>query len=188
MTLTQPKIDLAVLHMLFLHAEGGGEPETPATISCFFSVGVSTRRVEIALEELERRGEVERIYHPHYREEGLWRISREGVRTVERAISNETTFIGRLHAKGEEWLLSEEAKNSKLQPNPRYEAQPLTAMIHPTPSSPMPRDPIISPVTAKPSKPESNSTDWSKWGAIAAWIVIPITVVGIIVAIYLDHN
>jgi hypothetical protein len=30
--------------------------------------------------------------------------------------------------------------------------------------------------------------DWTKWGAIAAWIVIPVTIVGVLVAIWLDSN
>ncbi|MBP9157832.1 MAG: hypothetical protein KBF53_08645 [Sphingobium sp.] len=30
--------------------------------------------------------------------------------------------------------------------------------------------------------------NWTKWGAIAAWIIIPITVVGILVAVWLDKN
>jgi len=30
--------------------------------------------------------------------------------------------------------------------------------------------------------------NWAKWGAIAAWIIIPITVGGILVAIWLDNN
>lgn len=34
----------------------------------------------------------------------------------------------------------------------------------------------------------SRSIDWSKWGALAAWIVIPITIVGILVAVWLDKN
>jgi len=35
---------------------------------------------------------------------------------------------------------------------------------------------------------ETNDIDWAKWGAIAAWVIIPLTIVGIVVAVWLDNN
>ena len=115
MPVSQPKIELAVLYKLHQHAEADGEAITPRDVSGLFDVAIANRRVELALNELETRDDVERVYHPHYSDEGLWQISREGMAKVDRALRVPASFIARLHSNGDIWLDSEEAESAVLQ-------------------------------------------------------------------------
>lgn len=112
--ISQPKIDLVVLYKLHQHAEGGGEPLPPVDIQGLFEIAVPLRRVELALEELERRGEVERRYVRLHLDEGAWAISREGLARVDRALRVPSSFLARLHEAGDVWLESEEAESAIL--------------------------------------------------------------------------
>ncbi len=158
--LSQPKVDLAVLYKLHRHADLGGGPITPEGVMRLFNVHVPFRRVELALEELQGRREVEREYQPLYGEEGLWEISRGGLARVDRALKVPASFIARLHAGGDEWLESDEAAQAilkKLQAGPTKSPEPLRHSIHePTPTT---------------------WINWTMWSALAGIIAIPIAVI-----------
>ena len=98
--ISQPKIDLAVLVVLFGHAEADGDPETPSEIAQMLQGKASIRRVTVALEELVRRGEVDRTYDHRYSDEGLFQISRAGITTIEKALRIPSSFIARLCSNG----------------------------------------------------------------------------------------
>ena len=127
--LSQAKIDLAVLCKLYQHAESDGEAITPINVSRLFTIPISLRRIEVALEQLERKGEVDREYHPHYSDEGLWQISRAGLNTVDRAIRVPASFIARLHQGGDGWLQSSEASEATLRKlaEPQHQSGPLAS-------------------------------------------------------------
>jgi arsenate reductase-like glutaredoxin family protein len=167
--LSQAKIDLAVLLKLFQHAESNGGAETPNEIWHLFTSDLSLRRVEVALQTLEARGEVERKYHPHYSEEGLWQISREGIRTVEKALRNPTTFIARLNANDEGWLASEEAIGAVLNKNTRYQ-EPIVLDGGNAAG-------LLQGNHTLPLAPHAQaSINWTKWGTIFAGVGIVVTI------------
>jgi hypothetical protein len=116
--ISQAKVDLAVLWKLYQHSENGGESITPNDVQRLFTINMSPRRIELALNQLESEGSVDKEYHPYHFEEGLWAVSRKGLVTVERAIRVPTSFIGRLAANGDTWLESEEAQNAVLKKLP----------------------------------------------------------------------
>ena len=119
----QAKIDLAVLLKLFQHAEENGGAETPQVISSFFEIAIAVPRIVAALEKLAGRSEVVRIQDRYYEDEGLWRISGDGIRTVEKALKQPSSFIARLQTNGDLWLSSEEAEAATLTKLKRYHAQ-----------------------------------------------------------------
>ncbi len=170
--LNQAKVDLAVLCKLYEHAERGGEALTPDDLCRLFGTYIAPRRVEIALDELEKRGEVDREYHPHYSDEGLWQISRLGIATIERALAIPNTFIARLHKNGDQWLESDEAENAKLSKNNRY-AEPVPRMDPPVAADIVT---VTDPVVALPSPSARMAVDWTKWGTIIGGFSILVTI------------
>lgn len=170
MSLSQAKIDLAVLYKLHEHAEAGGEAIPPREVVHLFDVHVSTRRVELALEELSAKGDIEREYHPHYSDEGLWQVSREGLAKVDRALRVPSSFIARLQESGDRWLESDEAKQAVL--------KRLTDPMSSTSSTVVP---IASVPTVKLDTvialPSNLSVDWTKWGTILAGVGVLVTVI-----------
>jgi len=156
---------------LFQHSEAGGSAETPLEIAHLFQTNISVRRIELALETLESRGEVDREYHPHYADEGLWQISRDGLRTVENALRLPNSFVARLNVGGDSWLESDEAQNAQLSKNQRYESSSIQRPPFPVPEA-TPEHSESEPTT------DRSSIDWTKWGTI-------LTALGIVVGIVL---
>lgn len=181
MSLSVPKVALAVLYRLHEHAESNGEELLPEDISRLLSGVISTRRIQLGLEELESRQEVENVYHPHYAEEGLWQITRKGMDRVDRALRVPHSFVSRFRASGNAWLLSEEAKTAVLSKvGSADSAEPA--------SKPAPVDPpgtsIRSPVSSATAA-SSGKLDWSKIGAIGTWIGVPIAAIAILVSLWI---
>ena len=128
--LDQAKVDLAVLWKLFQHSESGGEAEPAREILNLFTTQISLRRIEIALHTLVDRREAENVYHPHYFDEGgLWQISREGIRTVEKALKLPNSFIARLALNGDQWLQTDDAQKAILSKNMRYDDPKSTTEV-----------------------------------------------------------
>ncbi|HEY0310855.1 MAG TPA: hypothetical protein VGC56_00020 [Allosphingosinicella sp.] len=171
MSLSQSKIDLAVLYKLHQHADQGGGGIPPGEITYLFEPAMPLRRIELALRELLKIGDVEQEYHPHYLEEGLWQVSREGIAKVDRALRVPASFIARLHVNGDHWLESEEARQAvlkKLPPVASIKAEPDVTMTAPfTPG-------------------HERSVDWTKWGAVAAWLALPVAIAGVAITIWLS--
>ena len=168
--LSQSKIDLAVLYKLYQHGDGGGEAITPGDVSALFGGHFPIRRVEVALDELGKTGEVDREYHPFYSDEGLWQISRAGIRTVDRALAVPASFIARLHANGDPWLASDEAHAAVL----NKKAVPKSDIQLPSPpnnkhAEAVPTAPIIENVS-------QSKVDWTKWGTILSAFGIVVTI------------
>jgi hypothetical protein len=161
LNLSQAKIDLAVLYKLHQHAEAGGDAIPPNEILRLFGVHIPIRRLELALEELYAKGDVEREYHPFYSDEGLWQVSRDGLARVDRAIRVPASFIGRLHQNGDNWLETEEAEKSVLQ-----------KLAAPEAAAPVP----IVKLDKVIDLPSSRSIDWTKWGTILGALSIVVTV------------
>ena len=170
----QAKIDLAVLLKLFQHSEQGGEAETPREVAHLFSTNVSMRRIELALQTLESRGEVQREYHPHYTDEGLWQISLEGLRTVEKALRLPNSFIARLNAGGDDWLQSDEAQNAELTKNLRYDDLPINRPPFPAPMSTSEPQTVASKFVTELIT--HSSINWTKWGTIIGAVGIVVTI------------
>ncbi|MFL6843856.1 MAG: hypothetical protein ACJ8ER_03115 [Allosphingosinicella sp.] len=171
MSLSQAKIDLAVLYKLHQHAEAGGGEITPADVMRLFNVKVSLRRVELALAELYAKGDIEREYHPFYSEEGLWQISRDGMARVDRALKVPTSFIARLHANRDAWLDSEEASKAVLKKLSSGE----------TDFPPEPIRPVILPSKSLQAGSKAGGHDWGKHQALAAWMAVIVALLGILV-------
>ena len=171
--LSQPKIDLAVLYKLHQHADGGGEAITPDDVSALFAGHFPLRRVQVALDELGRNGEVEREYHPFYSDEGLWQISRDGMRTVDRALAVPASFIARLHANGDHWLVSDEANDAILNKKTSLKTtgQSLVSPV----SSNKKIDAI--PTSQNASDVSHSPVDWTKWGTILTAVGLVVTIV-----------
>ena len=162
MSLSQPKVDLAVLYRLHQHAEAGGEAIPPDDIMRLFNVHMPIRRVQLALSELCAKGDIEEEYHPFYSEVGLWQISRDGMSRVDRALKVPTSFIGRLHQHGDSWLESDEAAQAVL--------KKLSA------SEPKAEVPTVV-LDGAVSLPAERQIDWGKWGAIAGLVAIPLAII-----------
>jgi len=155
------------LAVLYCHAEQNGGAITPEDVFRLFDVQVSLRRVELALGELQARGDVDREYHPHYSDEGLWQISRNGMAKVDRALRVPTSFLARLHESGDQWLESDEARDAVLK---KLSEAPAADVV------PVPQPAVILPVMEK-SEPEPRSAiDWTKWGTILAAVGIAVTI------------
>jgi hypothetical protein len=162
MSLSQPKIDLAVLYKLHQHAEAGGEAIPPAAVLRLFQIEVPLRRVELALDALEAKQDVERKYDHFYLNERAWEISHDGMMKVDRAIRVPASFIGRLHQNGDHWLETEEAQKAVLKKLPDPQAQIGASTV------------VLDRVIALP---HSRQIDWTKWGTILAAVGIILTVV-----------
>ena len=163
MTLSQKKIDLAVLYKLHQHAEQGGGDQTSADVARLFKARVPFRRVEVALQELEKSGDVENEYHPFYTDEGgLWQISREGMARVDRALRVPTSFIARLHSNTDVWLESEEAEKAVLKKLSDAQPRPEVPVV------------VLDKVISRPAE---RHIDWGKWGAIAGLAAIPLAII-----------
>ncbi len=184
--IAQSKIDLAVLLALFDHAEHDGEPLSPSDISHLLKTRVSQKRVSVALEELERRGEVEKTYD-QYSDNGLWEISRAGVLTVEKAIKIPNSFIFRLNANGPSWLESDEAEKAVLTKVQRYHETEEVGNLSSASASDSTSSPvfnvniapsIVNSATNNQNQPSSSDVatwfgSWGTWlGAIAALITL----------------
>jgi hypothetical protein len=170
LSLSQAKIDLSVLYKLHQHAEAGGGAITPGDVAALFRINLSLRRIEVSLRELTKRGEVEEEYHPFYRDEGLWQISRDGLMKVDRALRVPQSFMARLHSNGDQWLESEEAAQSVLNKLPSKAGAALPE-VHASVSSREVIIPTFDPL--RPISGEQRSINWTMWGAIAAILAIP---------------
>ena len=161
MSLSQPKIDLAVLYKLHQHAEAGEDAIPPVDVSRLFQIDIPVRRIELALEALQAKGDVERKYEHFYLDEGAWDISRDGMMKIDRALRVPTSFIARLHQNGDHWLESEEAQKAVLKRLSEPSAGSETSTIV-----------LENPI----SLPHSRQVDWTMWGTL-------LTAAGIVVAV-----
>lgn len=141
-------------------------------------------QIDVALRHLAECGLLE-ARHASMQEH--FAPTRLSFKKVELLSANVATFVGRLNKHGATFLSSQAAKDARLD----SQILPPTPLVQPSPMLPK------NPSTGDEQKlvdeklaphVSSRETDWSKSAAIAAWIIIPITIVGIIVAIYLDHN
>jgi hypothetical protein len=162
---SQVKVDLAVLYKLHQHAESGGGPITPGDLLRLFDVHIPARRIELALEGLEAKRDVERHNHEFTIDGGFWKISREGMAKVDRALRVSTSFIGRLHANSDSWLESDEAKKAILKKlDPERVSSPATAKLGEIPPA------------ASVRSIGHRGIDWTKWGTILAAVGIAVSV------------
>ena len=193
--ISQAKIDLTVLLALFNHSEVDGEAETPSEIARLLEQKFSLRRVTIALEELASRNEVQREYHPHYSDEGLWQISRTGVATVEKALKIPASFIARLNANGLEWLDTDEAEKAVLSKLQRYlDEKPMIEESEVSKATPTHVDPFhtisvnVSPTFTNEvitAAPQSSSSDQATWfGSWGTWAGAVAAIAAIFVSLY----
>ena len=130
--LSQAKVDLAVLYWLWDLAEHDAQPPTPPELSAMFPADLfSLRRVEVALAELETRGQVECIPYPS---EGVyrWQITRDGIGVVDRALKLRNSFIARI-ASDPSWIASDDAQAAVLSKLARSDPNPGSPTI-PEPS------------------------------------------------------
>jgi hypothetical protein len=160
-SLSQPKIDLAVLYKLRQQAEAGGGALPPADVTRLFEIEIPLRRVELALEALDAKGDIERDLHEFY-PKGAWEISRDGMMIVDRALRVPSSFICRLHQNGDHWLESEEAQKAVLKRLSEPSAANEASII------------LGNPL----SLPRTRQVDWTMWGTL-------LTGVGIVVAVAL---
>ncbi|MEY2943876.1 MAG: hypothetical protein RLY97_1890 [Pseudomonadota bacterium] len=185
--LSQAKIDLAVLLKHFQHAEADGEAQSPQQISGLFAVNIPVYRIRAALNKLESRDEAVREYDRYNEEEGLWRISREGIQTIEKALCLPNSFIARLNKNGDCWLESEEAADAILSKATRYhedQVHPLSKNDGLAASSP-----TVSPIQINnnftPTNTITNGSDAVNTvkSDSSGWWSVGIAVIGVIVAI-----
>ena len=177
MSISQGKIDLAVLYKMFEDAEKDGSWVTRHHIKALFSIDIPMRRVEAATEKLFADGEIVRDYDPYNLEESRWQLSRDGIDIVERALRVPNSFIARLASYGDGWLETDEAKTAKLNKRaPRVNAdtipvvngaeQVIDANTH-----------VFPPIPDLPWwQSWRRDIDWTKWGTI-------LTGIGLVVAI-----
>ncbi len=186
MSLSQAKIDLAVLYKLHRHADANGGAITANDVHSLFQFQIPQRRVALALEELEKKQYVEKVYHPLYHEVGLWEISRRGIGKVDQAITVANSFLGKLHRNGEAWLQSDEAVGHELKKGQTMddkdevlnqafeEADRAREMEEGTFSLPLPPEAEVSSAIVEVE--QKNPIDWPKWGSIAGVIGVPLAI------------
>ncbi|RYG87596.1 MAG: hypothetical protein EON59_06975 [Alphaproteobacteria bacterium] len=159
--LSQAKIDLAILYKLHAFAEHDWEAPTPAHLAeTFENFPLAVRRVEVALSELESKGYAESFADPDagvYR----WRITREGLGVVDRALRVPASFIARLATNGSSWLSSVDAQKAVLK-----KLSDADKPVEPDP----PRGATL------PTQMRSASVNWTKWGTILGGVGIVVTI------------
>ena len=185
--LSPRKIELAILFVLHRHAEANGSAIAMSDVLGLFDseFHIPLRRVEVALEELEKRQEVTKSYDRYSDNENAWQISGAGIQIVDRALKIPTTFIARLHDNGVIWLASEDAEKAVLNKTKKDARDPAVLFsddLMATDSSPVQGTPPIhitnnfaptNNVSAKASAPYAPS-DRSGWWSLAAAIVFGI--------------
>ena len=189
-TLSQAKVDLAVLYWLWDLAEHDAQPPTPSELAEMFPPELfSIRRIEVALAELEGRGQVEGIPYPS---EGVyrWQITRDGFGVVDRALKLPNTFIART-ATDPNWLKSDEAAAAVLAKLPVAEPKPtnspavkpddLAIHIHNNVNSS--NNNALNAPAADPTEPNS-STRASWFSGWAAWTSALIGLATLVLALY----
>jgi hypothetical protein len=181
--ISQPKIELAVLYKLHQHAEAGGEPIPPVDVAGLFGIQISNRRIELALEELEQRGEVQRGYDRMYLDEGVWTISRVGLTRIDRALRVPVSFVARLNSETDAWLESDEAKSAVLKSLPKAvpSAAPMPAATQ-LPSVTI-NNQMSPSQTVNVSQPSGAPNPHAKSSATAGWTNVWIGVVTGLIAI-----
>ena len=184
--LSPRKIELAVMFKLHQLAEADEEAITIAEAQELFGseFTLSRRRVEFALEELERRHEVIRDYDRYAEDERCWKISRLGMETVDRAMRVPTSFIARLAKVGDDWLNSEEAHSAILQKSKSDEAKapPVSAEIQ-QPTLPAAPSVVVNNSFSSPVSGDS-ATHASWFGAWGTWLASFVALAGLIWALH----
>ena len=155
--ISQVKVELAVLHKLFEMVEMDYGSGTPVEIVGLFGIHISSGRVELALKELERSEDA--MLDPEY--QNSWKITREGLRRVERSLAIPTTFLARLSKKGDIWLESDEAENAVIRQRNKASGK-ITESV------------VLLQSEMVPS--EASSFSWEKIGAIASAAAIPVAI------------
>lgn len=93
---------MAVLYRLFQFAQNVSKRLTPGQVTALFDVGLSVKRVELALEALERRKLIYTSYSTVRPPESD--ITEAGYRAVERGLTEEAGFYSQYHRLGDAWL------------------------------------------------------------------------------------
>jgi hypothetical protein len=187
--LSPRKIELAVMFKLHQLAEADEEAITIAEAQELFGseFTLSRRRVEFALEELERRHEIIRDYDRYAEDERCWKISRLGMETVDRALRVPTTFIARLAKVGDDWLNSEEAHSATLQKTKSDETKAPPVAVEVQQSTPVAALAAPSVVVNNSfSSPVSgdSATQASWFGAWGTWLAALVALAGLIWALH----
>ena len=97
--ITQESLDSAVLFKLFVHAQSSDKRLNKEDISKLFDIPVSPKRVDLALDNLERREQVSR-----WLQNGSCSIEVTGYRAVEEGLAQPNSFMRRYAEAGDEWL------------------------------------------------------------------------------------
>jgi negative regulator of sigma E activity len=155
--ISQVKVDLAVLHKLFEMVEMDYGSGTPVEIVGLFEVPISSGRVELALQELERSKDA--MTDPDHRDR--WQITRDGMRRVEKSLGIPTTFLARINKKGDIWLESDEAHRAVVKQRVKGPLQAAESVV-------------FLQEELEPKEPAG--IVWSKVGAIASVVAIPVSI------------
>jgi hypothetical protein len=163
------KIALAVLYYLYSDSDPAGEPlEIAEALGSGLSPGMVTSALEklVSLGLVMWTGPMTMVVLGETIPGREWSsITDRGHGLVYRLIRQPKSFIGRLHREGFQWLLSADAAKAKLSV-----------------------DLTNHGVEEYFDQKSGSKFDWTKSAAIAAWFIIPVTVVGICIAIWLDYN
>lgn len=101
----QDALNEAVLFQLFVHAQKADERLLKDEIAKLFSIPISAKRVELALDDLKKREFVS-----HWTS-GSSTIKPEGYKYVEAQLSDPDSFIGRYAMSGDDWLSQQNLSN-----------------------------------------------------------------------------
>ena len=192
--LSQAKVDLAVLYWLWDLAEHDAQPPTPSELAGMFPPELfSLRRIEVALAELESRGQSECIPYPS---EGVyrWQVTRDGFGVVDRALKLPNSFIARIAA-NPNWLKSDEAAAAVLSklagPDPKgtdtSTARPVDSVIDRAIHI---HNNVTSSNSNTPNTPAADSTESlsatraSWFGGWAAWAAALIALATLVLTLY----
>ena len=154
---SQVKVELAVLHKLFEMVEMDYGSGTSVEIVGLFETSISSGRVELALKELERSQDA--MMDPEYQDQ--WQITREGLRRVERSLAIPSTFLARLHEKGDIWLESDEAENAVIRQRNKTSGK-ITESV------------VLLQSELVPG--QASSSAWEKVGVVATVAAIPVAI------------
>jgi len=95
----QQALNEAVLFQLFVHAQKADERLLKDEIAKLFSIAISAKRVELALDDL-----VERSFVSRWSNSGSSTIKPEGYKYVEEQLADPDSFISRYAMNGDDWL------------------------------------------------------------------------------------
>ncbi|PZQ94414.1 MAG: hypothetical protein DI533_22335 [Cereibacter sphaeroides] len=95
----QQALNEAVLFQLFVHAQKADERLLKDEIARLFSIAVSAKRVELALDDL-----VERSFVSRWVNSGSSSIKPEGYKYVETQLTDPDSFISQYAINGDDWL------------------------------------------------------------------------------------